>query len=226
MISTLKTLFAGANARMEESIRDNFAVELIDQKIREAENGIRLAKSTLAGLIQRQRSEQHLLEALEERTETMLTRAREALDEGREELATEAADAIAQMENEQTLRRATLERIDLQVTRLHASVEAGHRRIVELKQGAITAKAIKREQSIHSRLNSTPASTSAADEAQELINRVVGQNDPFEQSQILDEINASLNQTDLEDRMAGAVSGQKKSRATANEVLARLKGDK
>ena len=36
MFKTLSTLIAGVNARSEDRVRDAFAIELIDQKIREA----------------------------------------------------------------------------------------------------------------------------------------------------------------------------------------------
>ncbi len=54
---TFSTLIAGVNARSEDRVRDAFAIELIDQKIREAEQSLNAAKATLASLIQRLRSE-------------------------------------------------------------------------------------------------------------------------------------------------------------------------
>lgn len=57
MFGTLKTLFIGASSRAEETVRDAYAIEMIDQKIREVEASLSAAKSTLASLIQRQRSE-------------------------------------------------------------------------------------------------------------------------------------------------------------------------
>ena len=56
MLGTFKTWITGANARAEEQVRDVYAIELIDQKIREAEGSVKAAKATLASLIQRQRS--------------------------------------------------------------------------------------------------------------------------------------------------------------------------
>ncbi|WP_120499412.1 PspA/IM30 family protein [Roseovarius sp. EL26] len=222
MLKTLKTLFTGANARAEERVRDTFALELIDQKIRETESQLKAAKATLASLMQRQRSEQRLFDAVTARIETMLTRTKDALKEGREDMATQAAEAIATMENEAQLRKNTLDRLEVQISRLQASVGAAHRRIIDLKQGAITAKAMRREQQMQSRLNSTISSTSSADEAEELIAKVVGKDDPFEQSQILAEINADLNHNTLEDRMAAQGFGPA-TKVTAQDVLSRLK---
>ncbi|WP_299618395.1 PspA/IM30 family protein [uncultured Tateyamaria sp.] len=221
MLATFKTLFAGANARAEEHVRDVYAIELIDQKIRETEVQVHAAKSTLASLIQRRRSEQKLLDMLRTRIQSLTERAREAISAGREELAVEAANAIAEMENESAVRVATLDRLEMQATRLRGSVERGHRKVIDLKQGALQAKAIRREQTMQAKLHTTAHGPSAADEAQDLIDRVVGKDDPLEQAQILADINAGLDHSGLEDRMADAGFGAA-TRVTARDVLDRL----
>lgn len=85
----------------------------------------------------------------------MMGRAQSALDNGRDDLATEAASAVAQMENELTIRHETCDRLYQKVIRLRNSIEAGHRRIIDLKQGAIQARTVRREQAIQTKLNST-----------------------------------------------------------------------
>ena len=120
MLSTFRTLFAGANARAEDRLRDVYAIELIDQKIRETQAQVAAAKSTLASLIQRKRSEEKLLGMLRSRIASIMDRARAALDAGEESLAQEAAQAIAEMENECTIRQGTIDRLETQVTRLEA----------------------------------------------------------------------------------------------------------
>jgi len=224
MFGTFKTLVIGANARAEERVKDAFAIELIDQKIRESEAQLKAAKTTLASLVQRQRSEGRLLDALTNRCQTMLQRAAEAMEAGREDMAVQAAEAIASMENEAQLRQDTVDRLEGQVTRLRSSVEAAHRRLIDLKQGAITARAIRREQQMQGSLRTTIANTSAADEAEELIARVVGRDDPFEQSQILAGIEADLNHSSLDERMAASGYGPA-TKVTAQQVLDRLKQD-
>lgn len=222
MFNTLKTLILGANARAEETLRDTYAIELIDQKIREAEEGLRAAKGTLASLIQRQRGEERLLATLDQRIADMTRRATEALASGREDLATQAADALAQMENERVLRSETVLRLESKTVRLRQSVEAGHRRIIDLKQGATTARAIRREQSLIRKLPNGEAS--AIEEAEALIARVTNADDPFERSDILRGINRELSHEGLADRMADAGFGPS-TRVTATDVLARLKAN-
>ncbi len=221
MFKTLSTLIAGVNARTEDRVRDAFAIELIDQKIRDAETHLAAAKSTLVSLIQRQRSEARQMDTLTLRV-TELTRSTHAAIKANEmALATEAAGAIAMMENETAIRATTLQRLDAQILRLRASIDAGNRRIIDLKQGAIQAHAVRREQDIQSRLTTSLGGPSAAQEAEDLIARVLGRDDPFEQGQILAEIDADLHKTNLADRMAERGFGLA-TKITAASVLARF----
>ena len=68
----------------------------------------------------------------------------------------------------------------------------------------------------------TTAGASAADEAESLIARVVSDDDPFEQTTILADIDRGLSHGDVESRMADAGIGDHDT-ATADAVLARLK---
>lgn len=222
MFKTLATLIHGQNARAEDRVRDAFAIELIDQKIRESDNSLRAAKATLASLIQRQRSEEKQHAGLKSRIADLTRRAQEALAHDREDMAAEAARAIAAMENELTLRAETLARLDQKVMRLRSSIEAGHRRIIDLKQGAIQARAVRREQDIQMRMHRSGVTSSSVDEAEELIARVLGRDDPFERSEILADINRDLDGGSITDRMADAGFGHA-TRSTPDDVLARLK---
>jgi len=225
MFRTLKTLFDGANARAEERVRETYSIELIDQKIREGTQGLKAAKATLAGITQRQRSEERQVAGLEQRISDLEARAREALKADREDLAGEAAEAIAQLENERDQRRATAQKLEARAIRLRASVEAVNRRIMDLRQGAIAARAARSEAGVHRGLTRTLAGQDALSEAEELIAGVMTEDDPFEQSQILAEIDAGLDKRDVADRMADAGFGAA-TKASRDSVLDRLKAKK
>jgi phage shock protein A len=222
MFSTLKTLLDGAGARAEDRLKDAYAIELIEQRIREAEANLSAAKVTLASLIQRKRSEERLAQALDKRINDLTTRAKEALASNREDLAEEAARAIADMENERAARQASIETLQSRIQRLQLSVDAAHRRIVYLRQGAITARAVRYEHKSQSRLNRTLVQGTAADEAEVLIKRVVDQDDPFEQSQILRDIERGLDGRSAAARLEDAGFGDP-TRSTTASVLDRLK---
>lgn len=223
MFKTLTTLLTASQARAEDRVRDAFAIELIDQKIRESDAALKAAKATLASLIQRQRNEARSLDALTARIADMTARTRAALTAGNDHLAQEAAQALAQMHNEAAQRRATCDRLDHKILRLRASVEAGHRRIIDLRQGAVQARAVKREQDMQMRLH-RHGNDSAVAEAEDLIARVLGRDDPFEQAEILSDINRDLSHDGLADRMADAGLGDP-TRITAAAILADLKSN-
>jgi phage shock protein A len=222
MFRTLKTLVVGANARAEEKLRDEYSIELIDQKIREAAQSLKAAKLSLASLIQQQRAEQRQLDGLKDRADDLLSRAKEALNAGREDLAQSAAQAVADLENESMTRQQTVDRLDMRILQLRQSIETANRRLIDLKQGALSARAVRREQGMQKRLNRHLGGDSPMDEAQELIAGVLLSQDPFEQGQILAEIDQGLDHTNIAARMEEAGFGDK-TRSTAADVLGRLK---
>ena len=221
MFATMKTLFVGANARAEEQLRDVYAIELIDQKIREGQANLKAAKLGLASLIQRSRNETRQIDTLTTRIEDLTTRAQAAMEEGRDDLVRQAAQAIADMENERQMRMETRTRLEARELQLRQSVETSNRRIMDLRQGAVAARAVRGEQKLQKRLNRHLGGESAMDEADALIKQVLDKDDPFEQGEILAEIDRGLDHADVGDRMADAGFGAH-GRATAADVMARL----
>lgn len=224
MFRTLKTLLEGANARTEERVREVYSIELIDQKIREANQGLKSAKLSLAALTQRARSEARTIDNLTGRINDLETRARAALDAKQAALSEEAAQAIASLENERAMRQATQERLEARVIRLRSTVETVNRRIDDLKQGAIAARASRAEAGVHRKLASTLSGAGALDEAEELIRGVLCEDDPFEQAEILRDIDRDLDQRNVADKLEEAGFGDQ-TKATKASVLKRLKSN-
>ena len=222
MFNLLKTLITGANAQAEEALTDHFAIDLIEQKIREADAGLSAAKNTLASLIVRQRNEERHLGRLKEEIADLEKRAGLALQDGNEGLATDAATAIADLINEQAIRQSTVDQLGQRMLRMQAAVAKANRRIIDLRQGMISARAVDAERRAQKSLNRTIGSSSAMRDAETLIKRVVNTDDPLEQSDVLDEIDAGLNGASVRDRLAQAGYGDR-SKVTAGDVLARLK---
>lgn len=222
MFDLLSTLIKGANAKAVDAATDHFAIDLINQKIREAEGGVSSAKQALASLILRQRAEQKALDLLRGRKAALEDRVRAAIAGGNEPLALEGANAIAEMDNEAAVRSETVARLDEKVIRLRASVEKASRRVVDLRQGAVTARAIDLERKSQTRIHRAINGNSAMQEAEELIRRVADQDDPLAHSEIIDEIDNSLSHKTTEDRLAAAGFGPA-TKVRAEDVLARLR---
>ncbi len=86
----------------------------------------------------------------------------------------------------------------------------------------MAARAVRREQAIQSRLRTTFGKDTAIDEAEALVARVLQQDDPGEQADILREIEGELSHDSLPERMADAGFGPR-GKTTGADILARLK---
>lgn len=222
MLSLFKTLMTGAAASAEEKVESKYAIELIRQKNREAQSAVNDAKGVLVTLIQRQRVEAKQLDALKGRIKSMTAQAKTALKNDREDLATEAAQSIAQMENEERERIETSHRLEERILRLQGRVEQMNRRLVDLKQGEVAAAAMRSEANAQTRLNKTLGATTSFAEAEDLISRVMQEDDPFEMAEIMESIDANLSGANIEQRMHDAGFG-KSNKTSGADVLARLK---
>ncbi len=222
MLSLIRTLLDGASARAEDGLKDRFAIDLLAQRIRDAEAGLAAAKQTLATLIVRQRAEQAGLDQLGRRHADLETRTISALAAGNNALAESGAAAVAEMENEREVRRATVQSLGEKTLRMRVSVERAHRRIIDLNQGMISARAIDAERKAQSRLNRSIGNQASLNEAEEMLARIKAGSDPFEEAGILDEIDGELRHEAIRDRLADAGHGPA-ARVRARDVLERLK---
>lgn len=222
MLNVLKTLMTGASARADEALTDHFAIDLIEQKIREADAGLNGAKNTLASLIIRQRNEERHVARLEQEIADLERRTSLALADGQDELAGEAAAAIAELVNERAVRQTTCAQLAQRVIRTQSSVAKANRRLIDLRQGMISARAIDAERRAQRNLSRSIGNTTAMRDAEALIKRVMNQDDPLEESDVLDEIDAGLNGASVRDRLAQAGYGDR-TRVTGGDILARLK---
>jgi len=97
MFKTVLTLFRGSVAAAGEEQEDRSALLILDQQIRDAGAAVERSKRTLALAIAGDQQEGRRLDATNARIADLETRATAALDGGREDLAREAAQAIANL---------------------------------------------------------------------------------------------------------------------------------
>lgn len=224
MFSTLVTIFRGRAERTREQLEVAEAATIIEQKIRDAERGHDRAKQSLAGLILRERHEDKTLSGLASRIGDLEDRARQALAAGMDDLAAEAADAIADLQNEREARENALARTRLSVQRLRLMVEKCERRLVELRQGLITAQSIEAERRAHTDSQRDIAGLAAIVEGEAVLERLLGDPDPIEQAEILEGLQAELSGDDLVTRLSAEGFGDA-PRTRGQDVLARLRAE-
>src|SRR3712207_483508 len=105
VIKMFVTLLRGRAAEAAEAVADHNALPLLDQQIRDAAAALGRARRALALAMAQEAQEAPRLDEAAKRIADLENRARQALAAGREDLAREAAEAIAGLEAEQAARR-------------------------------------------------------------------------------------------------------------------------
>src|ERR1700746_24046 len=100
MLKTLITLVRGRTVAIAEEVADQNALLILDQQMRDATAALDRAKKALAIAIAQEGQDAQRLDAPRARIDDLETRAVAALEAGRDDLATEAAEAIATLEAE------------------------------------------------------------------------------------------------------------------------------
>src|SRR5215470_19004621 len=95
MFKTLITIVRGRTSLIAEEVADQNALLILDQQMRDATGALDRAKKALAVAIAQENQEGQRLDATHSRISDLETRAVAAIDAGRDDLATEAAETIA-----------------------------------------------------------------------------------------------------------------------------------
>jgi len=222
MFTTLVALFRARSESSREKLEADNAVPLIEQKIREAEKGHETAKRSLAGLILRERQEDTALKSLTARREDMEARTRAALKAGMEDLAGDGANALADLDNEHAARSDALNRTRAGAQRLRLLLEKAERRLTDLRQGLITARALDDERRGGTALHGSLGGLGALMEGEAVLKRALAAPDVGGFADILDDINSELSGDGLIDRMADKGFGTA-LKARGDDILKRLK---
>ena len=140
MFKTLVTLMRGTANEAAEAVIDSNALTILDQQIRDSSAAIEKSRKTLALAIAQERREQDRTEQLKSEIADLETRAREALQAGREDLAGEAAETIAVLENEYDGAARAQENFARESDRLRRALRVAESRLRELERGRRIAK--------------------------------------------------------------------------------------
>ena len=139
MFKTVFTLFRGSVAAAEEELEDRSALLILDQQMRDAAAAVERSKRSLALAIAGDQQEGRRLEATNARIADLEVRATAALDGGREDLAREAAQAIANLEADRDAAMTARTLFASEITRMKRQVANAEARITELDRGRRSA---------------------------------------------------------------------------------------
>jgi phage shock protein A len=141
MFKTVITLWRGKQAEAMEALADANALTLLDQQIRDASADLERARRALAVARAQDERETARIEATRAKIADLEARALAALDGGREDLASEAAEAIAGLEADLAAATAARESFSRETGKLKAMTCDAERRLAELERGRRAARA-------------------------------------------------------------------------------------
>jgi phage shock protein A len=224
MLKILSTLVRGAVAEAEEAVLDANATRLLSQQLREAAAALEHSKRELACAMAYRASEMRAATSLDARIGELEASAVAAIQGGREDLAGEAAVAIAATEDERRERREAITRFDADIARLRQLTEHGRKRLQELRRGLEMARV---QEALHragaNGRRAVVMGTGALREAEATLARIKErQTGAEDMHEALDELEREASGRSLDDRLADA-SFSGRPRTVASDVMARLR---
>lgn len=223
MFETIATLMRGAAAQGREQLISQNAVLLLEQKIRDIETRHTSSKRTLAGMLAQVKSLKRNTAMLQKTTKDLEQRALAALAAKRDKLAAQAAQVIADNENELESKHKAIEALEAEIARMRALVERTHRRLLELRQGLVVARHTDyARKSRVGTLKSLNAGRHSVQEAEQMLENILNQTETEEALSEYEKLNEELSGTAITEKLDQAGFG-KPLKVRADDVLARLK---
>src|SRR6185503_4789982 len=212
MLKTVMTLIRGAAAAAEEDFADRNALLILDQQIRDATAAVERGKRALAVAIAQDEAEGKRLEATLARIADLEERTVAALAGGREDLATDAAEAITVMEADRDAIREARSAFAREVGQLRTAVGNARHRLADLERGRRIAQAAEAVRRLKSGRGSPGASDAVLADAEATLKRLRARQ--IEEA-AADAATAALDgQTGIADRLEAAGFGRR-TRPTA-----------
>lgn len=170
MFNTIFTLVRGRSHDAAQALADANALSILRQQLRDAALGVEAARRSVAVVMAYAERERKSLPRITGQLADIETRALAALGQGREDLATEAAAAIAQLELQRATTETALATYEVEIARLRDEVSTAETRLRDLQRGLQLADAAQKSQSVRG-VVSRPVTASLA-EAEATLSRL------------------------------------------------------
>jgi phage shock protein A len=224
MIKTIFTLLRGGVAAAGEELGDRNALLILDQQMRDAAAAVERGKRTLALAIAQDQQEGRRLGVTTARIADLEVRATAALDASREDLAREAAQAIAALEADRDAALTARALFASEITRLRRYLAGAEARMTELDRGRRIARASEAVRALRrGGIEAARPYEATLPEAENTLRRLRERQIEAEAAdQALMEIDAANGPIATAEKLAEQGFGPR-LRSTADDVLARLK---
>ena len=223
MFKTVFTLFRGSVAAAGEELEDRSALLILDQQMRDAGAAVERSKRSLALAIAGDQQEGRRLDATNARIADLEVRATAALDGGREDLAREAAQAIANLEADRDAAMTARTLFASEITRMKTQVANAEARITELDRGRRIARAAEAVRALRrGGIEAARPYESTLPEAENTLKRLRERQVEIQAAaDALIELDAASGPLATAERLADQGFGPR-LKSTADDVLARL----
>ena len=223
MFKTVLTLFRGSVAAAGEELEDRSALLILDQQMRDAANAVERSKRSLALAIAGDQQEGRRLDATNARIADLEIRTTAALDGGREDLAREAAQSIANLEADRDAAMTARTLFASEITRMKRQVAGAEARITELDRGRRIARAAEAVRALRrGGIEAARPYESTLPEAENTLKRLrERQIEAQAASDALIELDAATGPLATAEKLAEQGFGPR-LKSTADDVLARL----
>jgi phage shock protein A len=151
MFKLMMTLWRGKQAEAVEALADAHALTLLDQQIRDATADLERARRAFAIASALDDADGKRVETTKAKIADLETRALAALDGNREDLAAEAAEAIAGLEADLAAANGSRAGFSAEAAKLKANIVNAERRLAELERGRRAAHAAEAVRRLRSR---------------------------------------------------------------------------
>ena len=206
-----------------EAIVDNQALRILDQEIRDADDGLVKSKEALTGIIAKRKLADKKVESLKSSLSEYEGYAMQALEKGDEGLAAEIAEKIAGLETElfgEESLATSFADSEAQLRKTVAQTEASLKRLTQQVDTVKATEIVQKSQAAVAARHSGAGSSmrSAVDSLERLKTKQAERAAKFEAAS---ELAASTEEVSLDAKLkaAGIVDGE----ASGGDVLARLK---
>ena len=220
----LFTAVRGGANEAAEAAADSQALRILDQEIRDAENALRRARSDLAGIMASAKRLQKRLSDARDKEGRDADSARAAMQAGREDLARQLAQRIADTRAEVARDEADLERLNAQQQQMMRTVQDTQARIDAMKREVESVKATASLQKAQGAIASSQSGVnSRLGSAMDSLERIrAKQEETAARLEAGDELAAVEGGTDLDRQLLEAGIGG--NRSSADDVFAELAG--
>ena len=221
MFKLISTLLRGRAHDAEQAFADRNAMPLLAQQIRDSAQSIHSARRSVAIAIAQNEQEKAQHAAIIARIDDLDTRACAALASGNEDLAREAAEAIAYLEAERDQSERAQAQFTTAIEKLKGIVRTSEARLRELQRGERLARATEEAQKLD--VAAAGAGFATLDDAEETLARLrLRQTQNELTAAALKSMETSIRPAGIIEKLANAGYGAP-LRSSADDVLARLR---